>query len=111
MAVTKIIVSDMILTDNLLSESGYDISKSAENLAEMKGEVITEYLERKYPGVEIYADIAILQQDANGPRPLEVLVCSDDNTINPKESVALQELLSRKIAEATADCSWAVKVQ
>jgi len=110
-AITKIVVSDMIVTGKLFSESGYDASKSAENLAELKGDIITEYLDGEYPGVEIYADIAIIEQEAGGPRPLEVLVCTDDNRINPAESAALQERLSRKIAEGTADYCWAVKTE
>ncbi len=111
MAITKIIVSDMILTGNLFSESGYDASKSADNLAELKGEIITGYLESEYPGVEIYADIAITQHEAGGPRPLEVLICTDDNKGNVEESAALQVLLSRKIADAAAGNSWAVKAE
>lgn len=111
MAITKIIVSDMIVSGSLFSESGYDASKSADNLAELKGEIITGYLGDKYPDVEIFADIAIIEQEADGPRPLEVLVCSDDNKTNLAESAALQERLSQKIAEGMADCRWAVKTK
>lgn len=109
MPITKIIVSDMIVTSKLFSESGYDASKSADNLADLKGDIITQYLESEYPGVEIFADIAIIEEQAGGPRPLEVLVCTDDNRLQPAQSAALQERLSRKIAEATADYGWVVK--
>lgn len=108
MAITKIEVSDMIMTGNLFSESGYDASKSADNLAELKGKIIMEYLTDEYPDVEICADIAI-QQGTGRPRPLEVLVYAENNASDPAAAAALQEHLSRKIAEDTADCSWAVK--
>ncbi len=108
MVITKIEVSDMIMSGNLFNESGYDANKSADNLAELKGKIIMEYLADEYPDVEICADIAI-QQAAGRPRPLEVLVYTENNETNPAESAALQERLSRKIAEETADYSWAVK--
>ena len=110
MAITKIEVSDMILTGNLFSESGYDENESADNLAELKGKIITEYLAAAYPDVEISADIAI-QQGTGRPRPLEVLVYNENNASNPDESAALQERLSRMIAEGTADNSWAVNAE
>jgi hypothetical protein len=108
MGITKIEVSDMIMTGNLFSEDGYDVSKSADNLAELKGKIIMEYLADEYPDVEICADIAI-QQTTGRPRPLEVLVYMENNASNQAESAALQERLSQKIAEDTADYSWAVK--
>jgi hypothetical protein len=110
MAVTKIEVSDMIMIGNLFSESGYDGEKSADNLAELKGKIITEHLADEYPDVEICADIAILQE-AGRPRPLEVLVYIDNNEIDSKQSAALQKCLCQKIADATTDYSWAVKAK
>lgn len=109
MGITRIEVSDMIMIGNLFSESGYDASKSADNLAELKGKIIMQYLADEYPDVEICADIAI-QQAAGRPRPLEVLAYTENNESNPTASAALQERLSRKIAEDTADYSWAVKM-
>jgi hypothetical protein len=110
MVITRIEVSDMIMTGNLFSESGYDENASADNLAELKGKIISEYLVNKYPDAEICADIAI-QQGTARPRPLEVLVYTENNEMNREESAALQEYLSRKIAEGTVDYSWAVKAR
>ena len=110
MAITKIEVSDMIIIGNLFGENGYDESRSADNLAELKGKIITEYLADQYPEVEICADIAI-QQGGGQPRPLEVLVYTENNENDPAEAAALQERLSQKIAENTADYSWAVKAK
>lgn len=109
MAITKIEISDMILAGNLFNESGYDAEKSAENLAELKGNIIIDHLEGLYPGVEICADIAI-QMDAGRPRPLEVLVYNEKNEKNQEEANEILNQLSQKIAEGTADQSWAVKV-
>ena len=110
MVVTKIEVSDMIMTGNLFNESGYDVSKSADNLAELKGKIMMEFLADQYPDVEICADIAI-QQASGRPHALEVLVYNENNEINPAESAALQKRLSRKIMEDTGDYSWAVKTE
>jgi len=108
-AITKIEISDMILTGNLFNESGYDEGKSAENLAELKGNIIIDHLESLYPGVEICADIAI-QMDSGRPRPLEVLVYNENNEKNQKEADDILNQLSQKIAEGTATQSWAVKI-
>ncbi len=110
MVITKIEVSDMITTDNLFNESGYDVSKSADNLAELRGQIIMQYLADEFPNVEICADIAI-QQASGRPRPLEVLVYNENNETNKAESAALQARLSQKITEDTADYSWAVKAE
>lgn len=108
MGITKIIVTDIIMTGNLFAEDGYDANQSADNLADLKGQIIVDYLEEKYPGAEIYADIAI-QQEVEGPRPLEVLAYMENNETNPSESAAIQEQLCQRITEGTADYSWAVK--
>ena len=65
MAITRIIVVDFIMAGNLFQEQGYDLDQSADNLAELKGQIIVNYLEEKYPGVEIYADIAIQKEARN----------------------------------------------
>ena len=108
MAISKIFVTDFISTGNLFSEDGYDESQSGEKLAALKGQIIVEYLEGRYPGVEICADIAI-QEGKGGIRPLEVHLLSEKNENILSESAELQELLSKKITQETADYSWAVK--
>lgn len=107
MAIAKIIVTDIIMAGSLFTEGGYDVEQSADNLAELKGQIIVEYLEGKYPGAEICADIAI-QQDAGKPRPLEVLAFNEENAQDFQESAALQQQLSQRLAEGTAGISWAV---
>jgi hypothetical protein len=109
MTISKIIITDVIMTGSLFSEDGYDASRSGENLAALKGQIIIDYLESRYPGVEICADIAI-QEAKGGGRPLEVLAYSENNENIRSESAELQEQLSQKIAEGTAGYSWAVKI-
>jgi len=108
-AITKIEISDMILAGTLFNESGYDLEKSAENLAELKGNIIIEHLEGLFPGVEICADIAIQMEDGK-PWRLEVMVYNEKNEKNQEEANAILSQLTQKIAEGTADRSWAVKV-
>ncbi|WP_448873663.1 hypothetical protein [Desulfobulbus propionicus] len=108
MEVRKIIVTDLITSGNLFTEEGYDLGQSADNLADLKSQVIMGYLEEHYPEVEICADIAI-QKEARGIRPLEVLAYSAEGEVIPAASDALRELLSARIAEAIADNTWAVK--
>lgn len=109
MDVTKIEVTDIIMIGNLFREDGYDKNNSADNLAELKGKIITEYLADAYPDVEICVDIAI-QQEAGAHRPLEVLVYNGEES-NRTVAATLQEQLSQKIEKGTADYSWAVKVE
>mgnify|MGYP001226952183 CR=1 FL=1 len=108
MEVSKIIVTDLIMSGNLFSEEGYDLEQSADNLADLKAQVIMGYLEQHYPEVEIYADIAI-QKEAGGRRPLEVLAYTAEGEVIPAASAALRKSLSERIAEAIADNTWAVK--
>ncbi len=108
MTIAKIFVTDIIRTGSLFSEDGYDECQSGEKLAALKGQIIVEYLEGRYPGVEICADIAI-QEGKGGVRPLEVIVFSEENENVSSESAKLQEQLSQKILQGTADYSWAVK--
>jgi hypothetical protein len=110
MEVTKIVVTDLIMTDELFAEEGYDIEQSADNLADLKGQIIVGYLEEQYPGVEVYADIAI-QRQADGPRPLEVLAYNEGGERIQAVSQALQAQLSERIAAVTADRSWAVRAE
>lgn len=108
MAITQIIVVDYIMADSLMDEQGYDSERSADNLAELKGQVIVDYLEAHYPGVEIYADIAI-QKGGGTPHPLEVMVYVGEEEVDRRESAALQQRLVQRLAERTAGLSWAVR--
>lgn len=108
MAITRIIVVDFIMAGNLMEEQGYDSEQSADNLAELKGQIIVDYLEAHYPGVENYVDIAI-QKEGGTPNPLEVMVYVGEEEIDRRESVALQRQLMQRLAEGTAGLSWAVR--
>ncbi|ADW17619.1 hypothetical protein Despr_1464 [Desulfobulbus propionicus DSM 2032] len=108
MEITKIVVTDLIMAGGLFAEEGYDVEQSADNLADLKGQIIVGFLEEVYPGVEVYADIAI-QRKAGQTRPLEVLAYSETKEIVPSVSAALREQLERRIAEASADLAWAVR--
>ena len=109
MAITRIIVVDFIMAGNLFQEQGYDLDQSADNLAELKGQIIVNYLEEKYPGVEIYADIAI-QKEAGTPWNLEVMAYVGEEELDRSESAAIQQELVQLLAEGTAGLSWAVRV-
>ena len=54
MAITKIVVTAHIVTDRLFAEEGYAVEQSAENLADLQGEIITDYLAEAYPEAEVY---------------------------------------------------------
>jgi hypothetical protein len=107
-AITRIIVVDFIMAGNLFQEPGYDVSRSADNLAEIKGQIIVDYLERNYPGVEIYADIAI-QKEAGAPRPLEVMAYISEEELDRSESVAIRQQLTQLLADSATDLTWAVR--
>jgi len=107
-AITRIIVVDFIMAGSLMEEQGYDSEQSADNLAELKGQIIVDYLEAHYPGVEIYADIAI-QKEGGPPRPLEVMVYVGEEEIDRRESAALQQRLMHRLTEGTAGSVWAVR--
>ena len=110
MAISKIIVTDLIMAGGLFAEQGYDVEQSADNLAELKGQIIVDYLEQNYPDVEICADIAI-QSQAGESRPLEVLAYSEASEVDAATSAALQKQLAERIAEGTADRAWAVRAE
>jgi hypothetical protein len=107
-AITRIIVADCIMAGNLFSEEGYDVEQSADNLADLKGQIIVDFLEEKYPGVEIYADIAI-QKEAGADRPVEVMAYVGDDAIDRAESAVIQRQLTQRLAEGTTNLSWAVR--
>lgn len=108
MEINRILVTDMIMAGSLFAEEGYDLAESADNLADLKGRIIIEYLEEQYPGIEIYTDIAIDQKAGASPR-LEVLAYSEEGEVNRAVSAAICRELMERIATATADRSWAVK--
>ena len=110
MEIVKIVVTDLIMAEGLFSEDGYDLDQSADNLAELKWNIIMGFLEEQYPEVEVYADIAI-QKANEGKRPLEVLAYSADGEVIAAASQQLQRTLSQLIAEASADNAWAVRQQ
>ena len=109
MALTRIIVADCIMAAHLFAEEGYDVGQSADNLADIRGQVIVDSLEELYPGVEVCADIAI-EQNPGPSRPLEVMAYIDEEQIDQAQSVAIRDLLTRRLNEAVADLSWAVRL-
>ena len=54
MEIVKIAVTDLIMAEGLFSEDGYDLDQRADNLAELKWNIIMGYLEEQYPEVEVY---------------------------------------------------------
>ena len=96
------------MAGNLFQEQGYDLDQSADNLAELKGQIIVNYLEAKYPGVEIYSDIAI-QKEAGTPWNLEVMAYVGEEEIDRFESAAIKQELVQLLAEGTAGLSWVVR--
>nr|WP_321467196.1 hypothetical protein [uncultured Desulfobulbus sp.] len=110
MEIHKIIVTDLIMSEGLLTKEDYDLEQSADNLADLKGQIIMNFMEANYPKVEVYADIAI-QKEAEGSRPLEVLAYTEDGEIIPAASKMIQQQLVTLIADGTADGGWAVRVQ
>ena len=110
MEIAKIVVTDLIMAGGLFTEEGYDLEQSADNLAELKWQIIMEYLQAHYPEVEVYADIAIQQAD-EGKRPLEVLAFTAEGERIQEACEQMQRTLSQLIAEASADKAWAVRRQ
>ncbi|MDX9833959.1 MAG: hypothetical protein RBT36_01940 [Desulfobulbus sp.] len=110
MAITKIVVTAHIMTDRLFDEDGYDLEKSAENLADLQGEIITEYLAGIYPGAEVYAEIGI-HGTSDRASSIEVQAHITDEEIDQTVSADLQNQLAREIVANTADYTWAVKAE
>jgi len=109
-AITRIVVADCIMAGNLFQEEGYDVSQSADNLADVRGQIIVDYLDSQYPGVEICADIGI-QQESGPARPLEVMAYVGEEVIDHAASAAIQKQLAGRLAECTADLAWAVRAK
>ncbi len=108
MEIKKIIITDMIMAGSLLPAEGFDAEASADNLADLKGEIIVAYLEEHYPDVEMYVDIAI-QKGSGAQRPLEALAYSGEGEIIPAASQVLQKELATLVDAGIADKRWAVQ--
>ena len=108
MAITKILVTAHIMTDRLFDEEGYDTQQSAENLADLQGEIITGYLAGIYPEAEVYVDIGI-HRTSDRASSIEVEAHVTDEEIDQAVSEDLQNQLAREIVAGTADYAWAVK--
>ncbi|WP_310599758.1 hypothetical protein [Desulfobulbus sp.] len=107
-AIKRIIVADCIMAGSLFQEEGYDVEQSADNLADLRGQIIVDYLEVEYPGVEVCADIAI-QREAGPARPVEVAVYVGEEEVDQAAAAAIREQLAGLLAEGTADRAWAVR--
>ena len=108
MAIEKIVVTAHIHTGRLFAEAGYDVEKSAENLADVEGDLITGLLADEYPDTEIYVDIGI-HNGAEGSSTIEVSAYSGEEQVDEAVSAAIQQRLAKAIVEGTADYAWAVK--
>ena len=108
MAIDKIVVTAHIHTGRLFAETGYDIEKSAEKLAEVEGDLISELLTAEYPEAEIYVDIGI-HNDADHANTIEVWAYCGEEEVDTALSQTIQERLAQAVAAGTADYAWAVK--
>lgn len=108
MTIAKLVVSHEILTGNLFSEGGYDEEKSAHNLAELAGRIMSEYLQGEYPEAEIFVDVAIFSESRRA-RPVEIAAYTAENeAIGGSGMRQLQERVTEALVQGTADLSWAV---
>jgi len=96
------------MAGSLFQEEGYDVEKSAYNLADARAQIIVDYLEAEYPGVEVCADIAI-QKESGPTRPVEVAVYVGEEEVDRAAAAAIREQLMRRLEESAADRSWAVR--
>ena len=108
MANTKIVVIAHIMTDRLFAQDGYDVEQSAYNLADLQGEIITEFLAREYPETEVYVDIGI-HRTSDRPSNIEVEAYVSEEATDQALGEELQNRLARIIVDRTADYAWAVK--
>lgn len=107
-AIIRIVVADCIVAGNLFKEEGYDVEKSADNLADLRGQIIMDYLEAEYPGTEIYADIAI-QREAGPERPVEVMAYESEECIDTAVSATIREHLQQLLGQRATDRSWVAR--
>ena len=108
MTIAKIVVSAHILTGSLFDEAGYDVDKSAENLADLEGDIITSLLGEEYPEAEVHVDIGIFK-DADVKNTIEVTAYTANDEVIAAASAAIQKRLLEFVSEGIADYSWAVK--
>jgi len=108
-AITRIVVADRIMAGSLFQEEGFDVDRSAEALAEARSQIIFDYLEAEYPGVEVCADIAI-HRESGPPSPVEVIVYTGEEEVDHAASAAIRNQLSQRLAEGTADRAWTVRL-
>ena len=107
-SVAKILVSRRIVTKNLPIGDGFDLTASADNLADLEGRILSEALAEDFTGAEIYVDIAIFS-DALGGVPLEINMFNEKEQQIHQDFSPLLERLNVLLAEKTADLGWAVK--
>ncbi|MCL1981266.1 MAG: hypothetical protein FWG62_09370 [Proteobacteria bacterium] len=108
MAISRIIVADRIMAGSLFEEEGYDVEQSADNLADLRGQIIFDFLEAEYPGVEVCTDIAI-QREAGPSWPVEVAVYVGDEEVDQAAAAVIREQLMQRLKESAADRSWVVR--
>ena len=108
MAIAKIVVTAHIHTGRLFDEEGYDVEKSAENLADAEGDLITAQLAQDYPEAEVYVEIGILN-DSDGVNLIEVSAYTEEEQVDNTVSEELQQRLAKVVVEGTSDFAWAVK--
>ena len=108
MAITRIIVADCIMAGSLFEGEGYDLERSADNLAETRARIFVDYLEAEHPGVEICVDIAI-QKETGSARPVEVAVYVGEEEVDRAAAADIRKRLIRQLEESAADRSWAVR--
>ena len=109
MSIVKIVVADVVYTGAIKKELGpsttVDIDKRAEQLAELKGTVASEWLEQQYPQAELYADVAIY--DGFGtPKAIEVFAYNEEDVLDEPLSRELQRQVEKKVAEVVQNHQW-----
>lgn len=99
--IQRILVADRIIAGNLVAKDGCNLEQNADDLAAMRGQAIMNYLEEKYPGVEVCVDIAI-QREAGPDRPVEAMAYVSDEEMDPVQSTAIQQQLAQHLATIAA---------
>lgn len=104
MAIQRILVADRISLGNQVAEDGHDLEQNAENLAEMRSQIIMEYLEGMYPGVEVCIDIAI-QREPGPASPVEVMAYVSEEEMDPAQSAAIRQQLNQHLTACMSNRS------
>ncbi len=112
MSICKIVVADIVYTGQLKKEFGpastIDFARSSEQLAELKGTIASEWLRRKYPEAELYADVAIYDGFGQA-RAIEVYAYDEEDALDEKLSKQLQSEVQKKVTEAVEQGGWTVE--